>query len=271
VSTSAEAEPPETGPPETGPPETGPPETGQPETGQPPATAINVLIVEDHAVVAEGLVALLAEHPDLRVLGWAPTVADATRLAAESPVDVAVVDFWLPDGTGVDAAAGIRTSRHDAVVVFVSADDSDQAMLAAVEAGASGYLVKTATGQEIVEAVRRAADGEMLIPAPRLAELLARSRESSRRETDRAQQLGRLTAREREILDLMSQGLTNREIAAQLSIAYPTVRSHVRRVLEKLDARSKLEAVVRAASVQPDRPSAPDNPTGGENPTPPGP
>lgn len=155
-------------------------EAGPPEAGPPPETAINVLIVEDHAVVAEGLVALLAEHPDLRVLGWAPTVADATQLAAESPVDVAVVDFWLPDGTGVDAAAGIRTSRPDAVVVFVSADDSDQAMLAAVEAGASGYLVKTATGKEIVEAVRRAADGEMLIPAPRLAELLARNREWTR-------------------------------------------------------------------------------------------
>jgi two-component system, NarL family, nitrate/nitrite response regulator NarL len=228
----------------------------------PPEATIQVLIVEDHAVVAEGLVALLAEHPDLRVLGWAPTVAEAAQLAAESPVDVAVVDFWLPDGTGVDAAAGIRTSRPDAVVVFVSADDSDQAMMAAVEAGASGYLIKTATGQEIVDAVRRAADGEMLIPAPRLAELLARSRESTRREADRAQQLGSLTTREHEILDLMSQGLTNREIAAQLSIAYPTVRSHVRRVLEKLDARSKLEAVVKAASVQSDRAAPPDDSPG---------
>jgi two-component system, NarL family, nitrate/nitrite response regulator NarL len=234
----------------------------QAEPGPPPRAAIQVLIVEDHAVVAEGLVALLAEHPDLHVLGWAPTVAEATRLAAESPVDVAVVDFWLPDGTGVDAAAGIRTSRPDAVVIVVSADDSDQAMMAAVEAGASGYLIKTATGQEIVQAVRRAADGEMLIPAPRLAELLARSREAVRREADRAQQLGSLTAREREILDLMSKGLTNREIAAQLSIAYPTVRSHVRRVLEKLHARSKLEAVVKAASAQGDQPADPTEPGG---------
>ncbi len=209
---------------------------------------IQVLIVEDHAVVAEGLVALLSEHPDLHVLGWASTVAAAVEAAAAQPVDVAVVDFWLPDGNGVDVTVGVREHRPDVVVIFVSADDSDEAMMAAVEAGASGYLIKTATGEEIVNAVRRAADGEMLIPAAKLAGLLSRSREAARSRADREQQLKSLTAREREILELMSQGLTNREIASQLSIAYPTVRSHVRKVLEKLHARSKLEAVVKAAS-----------------------
>ncbi|HZC25885.1 MAG TPA: response regulator transcription factor, partial [Actinopolymorphaceae bacterium] len=221
-------------------------------SSEPAHAAIEVLIVEDHAVVAEGLVALLGEDPDLHVLGWAPTVAAAVEIAAKQPVDVAVVDFWLPDGNGVDVAEGIRVHRPEAIVVFVSADDSDQAIMAAIEAGASGYLVKTATGQEIIQAVRRAADGEMLIPAPKLAALLARSREASRTQTDRVQRMESLTHREREILDLMSQGLTNREIASRLSIAYPTVRSHVRKVLQKLDARSKLEAVVKAAADGPE-------------------
>jgi two-component system, NarL family, nitrate/nitrite response regulator NarL len=210
--------------------------------------SIQILIVEDHAVVAEGLVALLSEHPDMDVLGWASTVAAAVETAARQPIDVAVVDFWLPDGNGVDVAVGLRGHRPDVVVVFVSADDSDEAMMAAVEAGASGYLIKTATGQEIVQAVRRAADGEMLIPAAKLAGLLSRSREAARSRADREQQLQSLTTREREILELMSRGLTNREIASELSIAYPTVRSHVRKVLEKLHARTKLEAVVKAAS-----------------------
>jgi RNA polymerase sigma factor (sigma-70 family) len=216
--------------------------TTQTDTGP-----IRILVVEDHAVVAEGMTALLDEHPDLSVLGWASTVDDAVRIAEGQRVDVLVVDYWLPDGSGVDAAKRIRERQPDTTVVFVSADDSDQAMIAAVEAGASGYLCKTSSSQEIVDAVRRAADGEMLIPAQRLAELLSKSREEARRKSDRAQALESLTTREREILQLMSKGLDNREIAARLNIAYPTVRSHVRRILEKLDARSKLEAVVKAA------------------------
>jgi DNA-binding NarL/FixJ family response regulator len=115
-----------------------------------------------------------------------------------------------------------------------------------VEAGAAGYLVKTAAGSEIVEAVQRAAEGEMLLPAPRLAALLARRRELAQEEDRRARLLGSLTPREREILTLMAEGLDNRRIADRLHVAYPTVRSHVRRVLQKLGARSRLEAVVKA-------------------------
>jgi DNA-binding NarL/FixJ family response regulator len=205
-----------------------------------------VLVVEDHPVVAEGLVALLEGHPDLAVLGWANSVAEADRVALSQPVDVAIVDFRLPDGTGADAAVRIREHRPGAAVIFLSGDDSDQAMLAAFEAGASGYLVKSAPGPEIVEAVRRAADGEMLIAAPKLAALLGSRREVAGQDDDRTRRLENLTPREYEILELMTQGLDNREIAGRLSVAYPTVRSHVRKVLEKLGARSRLEAVVKA-------------------------
>ncbi len=211
------------------------------------AGATGVLVVEDHPVVAEGLVALLEEQPQLEVLTWVQSVADAVRVAQRLPVDVAIVDFRLPDGTGADAAVGIREHRPAAAVIFLSADDSEEAMLAAVEAGASGYLVKSAAGPEIVDAVIRAAEGEMLIPANKLAALLGlRRRESAGPQDDRSRQLATLTPREYEILQLMTQGMDNREIAARLSVAYPTVRSHVRKVLEKLGARSRLEAVVKA-------------------------
>jgi DNA-binding NarL/FixJ family response regulator len=206
-----------------------------------------VLVVEDHPVVAEGLVALLDGHPQLDVLGWAPSVADADRIARNQPVDVAIVDFRLPDGTGADAALHIRQHRPGAAIVFLSADDSDQAMLAAFEAGASGYLVKSAPGPEIVDAIRRAADGEMLIAAPKLAALLSLRRDTARHDDDRNRRLQHLTPREYEILQHMTQGMDNRQIAARLNLAYPTVRSHVRKVLEKLGARSRLEAVVKAA------------------------
>jgi DNA-binding NarL/FixJ family response regulator len=204
-------------------------------------------VVEDHPVVAEGLVALFEGQPQLEVLAWVRSVAEAVHVADSQPLDVAIVDYRLPDGTGADAAARIRERRPTAAVVFLSADDSDHAMLAAVEAGASGYLVKSAAGPEIVEAVRRAADGEMLIPAPKLAALLGRRREVAGQDEDLASRLASLTPRETEILQLMTRGLDNREIAATLSVAYPTVRSHVRKVLHKLGARSRLEAVVKAA------------------------
>lgn len=213
-------------------------------TTPPPVT--RVLVVEDHPVVAEGLVALLADDPRLQVVRRVETVAAAVAAAQEQPIDVALIDFRLPDGTGAEAATGIRRFHPEVAVVFLSADDSEPAMIAAVEAGAAGYLVKTAAGPEIVDAVRRAAEGEMLIPAPRLAALLARRRELAQAEDERTRQLSRLTPREHEILTLMTEGLDNREIAARLHVAYPTVRSHVRSILHKLGARSRLEAVVKA-------------------------
>jgi DNA-binding NarL/FixJ family response regulator len=210
---------------------------------QPP---YRILIVEDHLVVAEGLAALLGEHPDLHVVGKAASVAATDRLAAAGPVDVAIVDYWLPDGTGVDAVAALRAHWPDAVVVFLSVDDSDELMLAALEAGASGYLVKTASGADVAEAVRRAAEGEILIPARELATLLTRRRLQARRQTERSRRLDSLTPRERQILGLMAEGMDNREVARRLGVSYATVRSHVRNLLGKLGARSKLEAVVRA-------------------------
>jgi len=205
-----------------------------------------ILIVEDHLVVAEGLEALLAEHTDLHVVGRAASVAATDRLAAAGPVDAAIVDYWLPDGTGVDAVAALRAHWPDAVVVFLSVDDSDELMLAALEAGASGYLVKTASGADVAEAVRRAGEGEILIPARQLATLLNRRRVQARRQTERSRRLDSLTPRERQILGLMAEGMDNREVARRLGVSYATVRSHVRNLLGKLGARSKLEAVVRA-------------------------
>jgi DNA-binding NarL/FixJ family response regulator len=213
-------------------------------SGRPP---YRVLIVEDHQVVAEGLAVLLDEQPDLDVIGWAASVADAERLAAAEPADVVVLDYWLPDGTGAQAVAALRAYRPDATMVFLSADDSDEVILAALEAGASGYLVKSAGGADVAVAVRRAAEGEILMPARQLAALLTRRREQARQQTERSRQMASLTARERQILGLMSEGMDNREIAVRLGISYATVRSHVRHLLGKLGARSKLEAVVRAA------------------------
>jgi two-component system nitrate/nitrite response regulator NarL len=202
-----------------------------------------VLLVEDHRVVAEGISALLSDDPALEVVGWVASVGEAERLTLPGRVDVVVADYWLPDGTGVEAVTALRARWPDAAVLFLSVDDTDEVMLAALEAGAAGYLVKSAGAADVVSAVRRAAEGEILVPPHRLAALLTLRRERA----ERSRRLSSLTPREREILSLMAEGMDNREVAARLHVSYATVRSHVRHLLGKLGARSKLEAVVRAA------------------------
>lgn len=222
-----------------------------------PPNMIAVMLVEDHRVVAEGLWALLDEYDDMTVVGWSESVAEATTMAKELSPQVALVDFRLPDGTGADAAARIRAHEPSTAIVMLSAESSDETLLAAVEAGATGYLLKSAGGDEIASAIRSAAKGETLIPARTLMELLSRHRETARASAQQAEKLASLTSREREILGLMSQGLDNRAIADHLIISYATVRTHVRRILEKLEARSQLEAVAKAADLG-FRPGEPD-------------
>ena len=210
------------------------------------ATRTAVLIVEDHQVLAEGLELALERHVDLEVVGWAATVAQAVELARDRRPQVVLMDFHLPDGTGAEAAGKLRKELGNVAIVFLSADSSEDALIAAIESGANGYLVKSGAAAQVADAVRRAAEGEMLIPAATLAGLLARQRQRQREEAAIQRVAGQLTKREREILRLMAQGLDNRAIADKLFISFTTVRGHVQNILEKLDAHSKLEAVARA-------------------------
>lgn len=212
-----------------------------------PAEPIRVLIVEDHRLVAEGLQALLAAYSDIELVGVAASVEEAVRTAGEHRPDVILMDFRLPDGTGADATARIRRQQKTVAVVFLSTDESEDTLVAAVRAGGCGYLSKARAAADVASAVRRAAEGEMLIPASQLARLLARAQDQARDEAERTRLLTELTPREKEILGLMADGLDNRAIASRLSISFTTVRGHVQNILEKLEAHSKLEAVARAA------------------------
>jgi two-component system nitrate/nitrite response regulator NarL len=208
---------------------------------------ITVLLVEDHLLVAEGLAAMLRATGDLQVVGTAATTAEAIRLAADQQPDVVVMDSHLPDGAGAEIAVRIRERQPRVAIVFLSADESEVAMIAAVRAGACAYLPKSRATADVIDAVRRAAEGEMLIPAAQLARLLSRSHEMARDEDERQRLLVSLTRREMEVLALMAEGLDNRAVAAELGIGFSTVRGHVQNILEKLDAHSKLEALACAA------------------------
>ena len=208
---------------------------------------IRVLIVEDHQLLAEGLALALGRHADLQVVGAASTVAEGTRLALETRPDVVLLDYYLPDGRGTQVASVIRQQLPRTAIVVVTGETGEAALLDAVAAGACGFLLKSQTTTEVVTAVRRAAEGEMLIPAATLAALVGQQRERAQQESERAVWRKRLTPQEQAVLRLMAEGLDTRAIAARLVVSPTTVRTHVKNVLEKLGAHSRLEAVARAS------------------------
>lgn len=205
---------------------------------------IGVLIVDDHKVLASGIAAVLGREPDLEVVGAFGTIEEATRLGPELNPRVALIDYHLPDGTGASAAARLRAQLPEVSVVMLSADTSDHAFLESVEAGAAAYVAKTEDVTRLAETIRRTAAGEVMLPPARLAEALRQTRAADRRSREADRKLNSLTPREREVLQLLAEGLGSREIAQQLAVSVPTARGHVQVVLEKLGVHSREDAVI---------------------------
>lgn len=206
---------------------------------QVPQEAIRILVVDDHKMVAEAIATILGDEPDIEVVAIAGTVIDAQRLAQTRAPDVVVMDYQLPDGDGAEAARRIRTERPATQIVMVTASGHDTVLASALDAGCAAFVTKDRAMEDVVDAVRAAHAGEATIPADMLARLLPRLRSTSRR-------VGALTTREREVLGLLAEGLSNDEIAGRLVLSVSTVRNHVQSILRKLEARSRLEAVTIA-------------------------
>lgn len=198
-----------------------------------------VLIVQNHAVVAQGLSVLLDRQADLEPTGTAGDGGTAVALACATRPDVVLLDYQLRDIAGADVARAIRLRQPKTPILFLSEDDSDQAVLEAVDAGARAYLHKSRAAAELVAAIRRVAKGEMLISGATMTRIRQRRAEVG-------DVFETLTAREQEILRLMAHGLESKTIARQLGIRYGTVRSHFRNLSGKLGAHSKIEAVAKA-------------------------
>ncbi len=208
---------------------------------------MNVLIVQDHPLLASAIAHVLETQSDLAVSGVSASGAGALESAAQRRPDVVLMDFRLPDVTGPMAARMIKKEHADAAIVFHSADESESALLDAIDAGATAYLTKDATADQIVEAVRRASKGEVLIPVELFARAIARQRAVVTKKREREQLLAEFTPRELDILHLLAEGLDTIAMSQRLGIAPHTVEWHVRHVIEKLQVHSKLQAVISAA------------------------
>ncbi len=217
--------------------------------GELEARQVQVLIVQDHPLLASAIARVLEGQPDLAVSGVSSSGADAVQAAAQNRPDVVLMDFRLPDVTGPTAARTIKNAHADAAIVFHSADDSENALLDAIDAGATAYLTKEATADQIIEAVRRASKGEVLIPVELFARAIARQRGLVSKKREREQLLAQFTPRELDILSLLAEGLDTGSMSQRLGIAPHTVEWHVRHVIEKLQVHSKLQAVIAAARI----------------------
>jgi DNA-binding NarL/FixJ family response regulator len=206
--------------------------------GAPPSggDAIRILIVDDHPVVRDGVAAILSTQPDLLVVGEAADGATALRLHDELRPDVVLMDLELPGMDGVEATERIRASRPDAKVIVLTAFDTDDRILAAVRAGAQGYLLKGVPRDDIFRAIRVAHQGGSLIEPIVASRLLRQVRDAP----------PDLTTRELEVLELLARGMPNREIADTLFVSERTAKFHVSAILRKLDAANRTEAAVIA-------------------------
>jgi DNA-binding NarL/FixJ family response regulator len=201
------------------------------------ARPIRVLIVDDHEVLAASLAMVLDAEDDITTAGVATTLEQARALAMTSDPDVVLLDHRMPDGDGVAAIPQLRAVRPSIGVVVLTASSADHVLLTAIEAGASGFLSKTRSLDEVTAAVRAAAAGESVISPELLARLLPRFGRG------RATTGSDLTEREREVLGLVAEGLSNAAIAERLVVSVHTVRNHIASLSAKLGAHSKLEAL----------------------------
>ena len=200
---------------------------------------IGVLLCDDHQLLADGLAAVLGSHDDIDIVAVVGSAADAVAGVVEHEPDVVLMDYELPGPNGVEATREILEQSPSTRVVMLTSFTDDAILVAAIEAGATGFVTKHSSSDELTAAVRLAAAGELIVPRDLLARLLPRLKGRHRRGIE-------VSEREREILQLLAGGASNADVARALHLSPNTVRNHLARVYMRLGARSRLEAVAIA-------------------------
>ncbi|MFT3714948.1 MAG: response regulator transcription factor [Gordonia sp. (in: high G+C Gram-positive bacteria)] len=219
--------------------------SSQPSAPQP--KAVRVFLVDDHELVRRGLRDLLSTEPGLQVIGEAATVREAMTAIGTARPDVAVLDVRLPDGNGVELCRDIRSRYPDIRCLMLTSYADDDALLAAVMAGASGFVLKQILGQNLIAAVRTVGNGGSLLDDRSTAALLAKLRDEKKEKND---PLADLTGQEREVFTLIGEGLTNRQIAERMFLAEKTIKNYVSHILAKLDMQRRTQVAVMATELR---------------------
>jgi two-component system response regulator DevR len=219
---------------------------------------IRVFLLDDHEVVRRGLADLLDAEPDISVVGDAGNVEHAMVRAPAVRPHVAVLDVRLPDGDGITVCRELRSRMPELAVLMLTSFDDEDALLDAIMAGASGYVLKQIKGSDLVSAVRTVASGQSMLDPATTARLMRSLRTEPAEAPEVAPELAGLSPREREILALIGDGLTNREIGKRLYLSEKTVKNHISRLLAKLGVQRRVQAAVLASHL--DRNEAGDRP-----------
>ncbi|MGK8524979.1 response regulator [Nocardia asteroides] len=213
---------------------------------------ITVFLVDDHEIVRRGLADLLSADPELSIIGEAGDVAQAlARIPALRP-DVAVLDVRLPDGNGIELCRDLLSKLDDLRCLILTSFTDEQAMLDAILAGASGYVVKDIKGMELAKAIKEVGAGRSLLDNRAAAALMQRLRMNTQQDGP----LAGLTDQERKLLDLLGEGLTNRQIAERMFLAEKTVKNYVSRLLAKLGLERRTQAAVYVSKLRAQRPGS---------------
>jgi two-component system NarL family response regulator len=208
---------------------------------------IKVLIVDDHALFRRGLEMVLENETDIDVVGEASDGHEAIEQAEQAVPDVVLMDVRMPRRSGIEATRAIKDALPSAKILMLTISDEEGDLYEAIKAGASGYLLKEISIEEVSDAVRAVHAGQSLISPSMASKLLSEFATMVKRRDERAQVPGpRLTDRELEVLKLVAKGMNNRDIGQELFISENTVKNHVRNILEKLHLHSRMEAVVYA-------------------------
>jgi DNA-binding NarL/FixJ family response regulator len=206
-----------------------------------------ILLIEDHASFRQTLALVFDQQPEFEVVAQAGTLAEARRAMEGSEADLGVIDLSLPDGEGTELIEELREANPDFVALVLTASLERTEHARAVEAGAAGVLHKSADVDTILDATRRLGEGETLLSEDELISLLRLAGQNREEEVEARASIDQITPREREVLQKLAEGLSNKEIAARLHMSIDTERTHMMNILNKLGVHSRLQALVFAA------------------------